>query len=81
MRAELDSQMDGTEMRMIRWMCGGVSPKERQPSAELGRHLGVEATGDVMRRCRLMWHGHVERKDDANCVEGGTRLVVEETAG
>ena len=29
-----------------------------------------------MRRCRLKWHWHVERKDDADCV----RLIVEGTS-
>ena len=56
-------------MRMIRLMCG-VSLKERWPSTGLRRRLGVEATGDVMRRDRLRWHGHVEGKDDAGHVEG-----------
>ena len=37
-RAELDSKRGRTEMRMVRWMCG-VSPKERQSSTELRRHL------------------------------------------
>ena len=44
--------MERTEMMMVRWMCG-VSMRERQPSTELRRRLDVEATGDVMRRCRL----------------------------
>ena len=64
-----------TEMSMIRWMCG-VSLTERQPSTELRRHLGVEAIGDVMRGSRLRWHGHVERKDDADYVKGCAWLVV-----
>ena len=72
MRAELETKMERTEMRMIRWMCG-VSLKERQPSTE----LGVEAVGDVMRRGRLRWHRLVERKDDADYVKAYTRLVVE----
>ena len=36
------------------WMCS-VSLKERQPSTELRRRPGLEAIGDVMRRCRLRW--------------------------
>ena len=58
------------EMRMIRWMCD-VSMKEIHPITELRRRLGVEAIGDVMRRCRLMWLGHVERKGNADCVKVG----------
>ena len=41
MTAELESKMERTEMRMIRWLCD-VSLKERQPSTEL-------------RRCRSNW--------------------------
>ena len=76
MRAELESMMERTEMRMIRWMCG-VSLKERQPSTELRRKLDIEAIGDVMRRCRLRWHGHVERKGHADYVNAHARLVEE----
>ena len=68
-----------TEMRMIRWMCG-VSLKERKPSTELRRRPGAVAIGDVVRRDRLRWHGHVERKDDADYVKACTRMVVEGTA-
>ena len=63
-------------MRMIGSM-RGVSLKERQPSTELRRRRGVEAMENVMRRCRLRWHGYLERKDDADYVKVCTRLVVE----
>ena len=43
--------------------------KERQPSTELRRRLSVDAIGDMMRRCRLRWHGRVEKKDDADYVK------------
>ena len=60
------------------WMCGVTSLKERQCGNELRRRPGVEAIGDMMKRGRLRWHGHVERKDDADCVEViYTRSVVE----
>ena len=64
-RAELETKMERTEMRMIKWMCG-VVPGERQPSIELRRRLGAEAIGDVMRRCRLRWHGH-GKKEKGRC--------------
>ena len=40
---------------------------------------GVEAIGDVMRRRRLRWHGHVERKGNVDYVKACVRLRVEET--
>ena len=42
--AELESKMERTEIRVIRWMCD-VSLKERHPSIDLRRCLGVEAIG------------------------------------
>ena len=36
-------------------------PERKTSSTELRRRLGIEAIGDVMRRCRLRWHVHVER--------------------
>ena len=80
MRAELESKMERTEMRMIRWMCGvslTENPKERQSSTELRRSLSLEAIGDMLRRCRLGLHGNVERKNDADYEKAYTRLVVD----
>ena len=51
---------------------GGVTLKERQPSTELRRLLGVEAIGDVMKGSRLRWHGYVERKDNADYMKACT---------
>ena len=53
----------------------GVSLKERQPSTELRRRLGIEAIGDVMRRCRLRWHGQWKERSDAD--KSYARFVVE----
>ena len=47
---------------MVRWMCG-VSLKNRISSGDLNRRLGVEGVTDVVRRGRLRWFGHLERKD------------------
>ena len=64
-------------LRMIRWMCG-VSLKERQPSTELRRRLGVEEIGMWWEDSESdWWHGHAERKADADYVKAFSRLVVE----
>ena len=65
-----DGKDGRTEMRMIRWMCGDSFRGDRTVKTQ----LGVEAIGDVMRRCRLMWHGHLERTEDAGYVKACTRL-------
>jgi hypothetical protein len=47
-----------TESAMVRWMCG-VTLKDRQSSRDLLDRLGVEDVGDVVRRGRLLWFGHL----------------------
>ena len=47
---------------MVRWMCG-VNMTDRIASTELNSRLGIESVANVVRRGRLMWFVHVERKD------------------
>ena len=46
---------------MVRWMCG-VSLKDRKRSEDLCNLLGINCVADVVRRGRLRWFGHLERK-------------------
>ena len=62
-------------IRLIR----GVSVRERQTSTELQRRTDGDAIGDVMRRCKLRWHGHVEHKGDADRVKTCIKFVVGRT--
>jgi hypothetical protein len=55
-------RLERTEHMMVRWMCG-VSLKNRISSEELTRRLGVEGVTGVVRRGRLRWFGHLERKE------------------
>jgi hypothetical protein len=55
------------DMRMNRWMCG-VSLRDRIHSEDLRDWVGVEPIGEVCRRNRLRWFGHVERKEDDDWV-------------
>jgi hypothetical protein len=55
-------RLERTERMMVRWMCG-ASLKDRISSDDLNRRLGVEGVADVVRRGRLRWFGHLERKD------------------
>src|SRR5260221_6675578 len=43
----------------------------------LRERMVVEAIGVVVKRNRLRWFGHVERKDDCDWVKGCTVLEVE----
>ena len=54
-----------------------VSLGERQSRTELRRRIDVEAIGDVIRRCRLRGHGHVEW--DPEWGKSSSKLVVEAT--
>ena len=76
MKKEHERQLQKTEMRMIRWMCG-VSLRERKTNVELRDRVGIEDIAIVCRRGRLRWFGHVERKDDDAWVKKCTRLEVD----
>ena len=60
-KAEDMQRLERTERMMIRWMCG-VRLSDRKASAELLSRLGIESVSVVVRRGRLRWFGHVERK-------------------
>src|SRR4029077_15082072 len=66
-----------TERAMARWMCG-VTLKDRKSSRDLLDRLGVE---DVVRRGRVLWFGHVERKSPDDWVKMCRDLVVESAGG
>jgi len=55
-------------MSMIRWMCR-VKLNERKKSEELGELLGLEPVSLMIKKSRLRWFGHVERKHDNDWVK------------
>jgi len=68
-------RLERTERMMVRWMCG-VSLKDRISSEELNGRLGVEGVADVVRRGRLRWFGHLERKCSEDWVSSCRDLQV-----
>ena len=68
MKVEHELKLNRTEMTMIRWMCG-VKLNERKKSEELRELLGLEPVSLMIKKCRLRWFGHVERKDDNDWVK------------
>jgi len=64
------------EMRMVRWMCG-VKLKDSLPSKELRERLGVDDIALVLQQNRLLWYGHVLRKDDGDWVKKCMEYEVE----
>jgi len=53
---------------MIRWRCG-VKLNERKKSEELRELLGLEPVRLMIKKSKLRWFGHVERKDDNDWVK------------
>ena len=68
MKVEHELKMNRTEMSMIRWMCG-VKLHERKKSKELRELSGLEPVSLMIKKSRLRWFGHVERKDDNDWVK------------
>ena len=80
MRVEELRRLERTERMMIRWMCG-VTLKDRCKSEELRKRLDIEDVTDVVRKSRLRWFGHLERKDDSDWVSTCRNMVVPGNAG
>ena len=60
-------RLERTERMMVSWMCG-VSLKSRMLGEKLNARLGIEAISEVVRRGRLRWYGHLERKSSDDWV-------------
>ena len=76
MKADDLRNLEKTERMMVRWMCG-VSMKDRKRSEDLCNLLGINRVADVVRRGRLRWFGHLERKSVDDRGSSCRRLVVE----
>ena len=74
-RVEEEQRMERNENVMLRWMCG-VTLKDKVPTVELRRRLGIEGVVEVMRRGRLRWFGHVEQKEMDDWVSACRNLEV-----
>ncbi len=61
MKMEDMQRLERTERMMVRWMCS-VSLKNKISSVDLNGRLGLEEVADIVRRGRLRWFGHLERK-------------------
>ena len=76
LRADHERMLERAEMRMVRWMLR-ISLKERKTNKELREKLQIEDITQVVRRARLRWYGHVERKYDEDWVKRATHMEVE----
>ena len=55
--------------------------RDKVPTVELRRRLGIEGLVEVMRRDRLRWFGHVERKEVHDWVSACRNLKVASSRG
>ena len=76
MLTEHEQWLERAEMRMLRWM-SGVKLSDRRSSNELRKAMGVERIGDVTRRGRLRWFGHVRRRDENEWIKKLCELEVQ----
>ena len=74
------NRLERTERMMMRWMCS-MSLKDRVPIEELRRRLDIESILELVRRARLRWFGHVERKERDDWVSACRNVVVEGDKG
>jgi hypothetical protein len=74
-KVEDERRLERTERMMVRWMCG-VSLKDRCKSDELRNRLGIEDIVDVVRKSRLRWFGHVERRGDNEWISACRKVEV-----
>jgi len=68
LRRKDEELLERTEMRMLRWILG-VSLKDSKRNEDIRRMVGVASITDKIREARLRWYGHVQRREDGNCVK------------
>ena len=67
MKVEDMNKLERAEKSMMRMMCD-VSFSDRKSSQEIVSWLGIEQVSILVKRGRLRWFGHVERKDKEDLV-------------
>jgi len=67
-RKENEVTLLWAEIKMVRWMCD-FKVKDRIPSIELRKRLGLDNIILVLQQNRLQWYGHVLRSDDNDWVK------------
>lgn len=80
MKTEDLQRLERAERMMWRWMCG-VRLADRRPTTELSKSLDVEQVATVVRRGRLRWFGHLERKGNEDWVSACRKYEVDSAVG
>ena len=80
MRVEDQQRLERKKRMMIRLMCG-VSVRDKISSDELRHRSGFDCASVIVRRNRLRWFGHVERKTEDDWVKKCQSVQVEGKVG
>ena len=78
MKVQYEAKLDRNEMSMLRWMCG-FNFKDNKKNTEINGLLGPDPVSLTIKRGRLHWFVHVERKDDADWLKRCMRTEYEGT--
>jgi len=54
-------------MRILRWILG-LTLRNKKRNDDIRRILGVACITDKVREARLRWFGHVQRREEEDCV-------------
>ena len=75
-RKENEMALQRAEMRKDRWKCD-VKVKDKVPSKESRKTLGIDDTILVLQQYRLQWYRHVLQKEDTDWVKKCMEYEVE----
>jgi len=62
-----EERLERTEMRMPRWILG-LTLRDKKRNDDIRRILGVACITDKVREATLRWFGHVQRREEEDCV-------------
>jgi len=66
LRRREEERLVRTEMRMLRWI---LRLKDRKRNDDIRRITGVACITDKVREARLRWYGHIQRREEDDCVK------------
>jgi len=62
-----EERLERTEMRMLRWILG-LTLRDKKRNDDIRRILGVACITDKVREARLRCFGHVQCREEEDCV-------------
>jgi len=68
LRRREEERLERTEMRMLRCILG-LTLRDRKRNDDIRSILGVACITDKVREARMRWYGHVQRREEDDCVK------------